>query len=131
MPTIGSVTKTVRIAPKDLEVINGLMADGTSWSGAIHKLCEGVPTGKPQESANSNNDLSEIESMANFFRMGLDEFLKGVCDGLMDGSLTVEGGKVVGVPLVNLEGLEEACHERGISMQDAIDKTVKTLRGNR
>lgn len=41
MPTVGSITKTIRINPKDLEIIERLMEDGTSWSGAIHKLCEG------------------------------------------------------------------------------------------
>lgn len=51
MPTIGSITKTVRIAPRDLEIINGLMEDGTSWSGAIHKLCERKSTTKLGEYA--------------------------------------------------------------------------------
>lgn len=132
MPTIGSVTKTVRIAPRDLEVINGLMADGTSWSGAIHKLCEGVPIKISEKSGlTPNKDLEEIDSMAKFFKMDGRELLKGVCDGLMDGNLTVENGKVVGVPEVNLEKLEEACHERGIGMQEAIDKTVKNLRSGK
>ena len=132
MPTIGSVTKTVRIAPRDLEVINGLMADGTSWSGAIHKLCEGVPTKNSEKSGlTPNKDLEEIDSMAKFFGMTGGDLLKGVCDGLMDGHLTVENGKVVGVPEVNLEKLEEACHERGIGMQEAIDKTVKNLRSGK
>lgn len=132
MPTIGSVTKTVRIAPRDLEVINALMADGTSWSGAIHKLCEGVPTKISEKSGlTPNKDLEEIDSMAKFFGMDGGELLKGVCDGLMDGNLTVENGKVVGVPEINLEKLEEACHERGIGMQEAIDKTVKNLRSGK
>lgn len=75
-----------------------------------------------------NKDLEEIESMAKFFGMDVGELLKGVCDGLMDGNLTVENGKVVGVPEVNLEKLEEACHERGIGMQEAIDKLVLTMK---
>lgn len=132
MPTIGSITKTVRIAPRDLEVINGLMEDGTSWSGAIHKLCKGVPT-KISETPGltPNKDLEEIESMAKFFGMDGVEFINKVCDGLTDGSLTVEGGKVIGVPEIDLTELEDACHERGISVQEAIDKTVKTLRSGK
>lgn len=132
MPTIGSVTKTVRIAPRDLEVINGLMADGTSWSGAIHKLCEGVPTKISEKSGlTPNKDLEEIDSMAKFFGMDGGDLLKGVCAGLMDGNLTVENGKVVGVPEIDLDNLKEACHERGIGMQEAIDKTVKNLRSGK
>ena len=129
MPTIGSVTKTVRIAPRDLEVINALMADGTSWSGAIHKLCEGVPTKISEKSGlTPNKDLEEIDSMAKFFGMDGGELLKGVCAGLMDGNLTVENGKVVGVPEVNLESLEEACHEKGIDLQKALDKVTQSIR---
>lgn len=132
MPTIGSVTKTVRIAPRDLEVINGLMADGTSWSGAIHKLCEGVPAKNSEKTGlTPNKDLEEIDSMAKFFGMTGGEMLKGVCEGLTDGNLTVENGKVVGVPEIDLDNLKEACHERGIGMQEAIDKTVKSLRSGK
>ena len=129
MPTIGSVTKTIRIAPRDLEVINGLMADGTIWSGAIHKLCEGVPTKISEKSGlTPNKDLEEIDSMAKFFGMDGGELLKGVCDGLMDGNLTVENGKVVGVPEVNLDNFKEACHEKGIDLQKALDKATQSIR---
>ena len=129
MPTIGSVTKTIRIAPRDLEVINGLMADGTIWSGAIHKLCEGVPTKISEKSGlTPNEDLEEIDSMAKFFGMDGGELLKGVCDGLMDGNLTVENGKVVGVPEVNLDNFKEACHEKGIDLQKALDKATQSIR---
>lgn len=129
MPTIGSVTKTVRIAPRDLEVINALMADGTSWSGAIHKLCEGVPTKISEKSGlTPNKDLEEIDSMAKFFGMDGGDLLKGVCDGLMDGNLTVENGKVVGVPEVNLDNFKEVCHEKGIDLQKALDKATQSIR---
>ena len=129
MPTIGSVTKTVRIAPRDLEVINALMADGTSWSGAIHKLCEGVPTKISEKSGlTPNKDLEEIDSMAKFFGMDGGDLLKGVCAGLMDGNLTVENGKVVGIPEVNLDNFKEACHEKGIDLQKALDKATQSIR---
>ena len=129
MPTIGSITKTIRIAPRDLEVIERLMADGTSWSGAIHKLCEGVPTKISEKSGlTPNKDLEEIESMAKFFGMNGGDMLKGVCDGLMDGNLTVENGKVVGVPEVNLDNFKEACHEKGIDLQKALDKAAQSIR---
>lgn len=129
MPTIGSVTKTVRIAPRDLEVINALMADGTSWSGAIHKLCEGVPTKISEKSGlTPNKDLEEIDSMAKFFGMDGGDLLKGVCDGLMDGNLTVENGKVAGVPEIDLDNFKEACHEKGIDLQKALDKATQSIR---
>lgn len=78
-----------------------------------------------------NKDLEEIESMAVFFGFTLDEMLKMIYEGLNDGYLTVENGKIVGLPEVNLDNLKEACHERGIGMQEAIDKTVKNLRSGK
>lgn len=129
MPTIGSVTKTVRIAPRDLELINGLMADGTSWSGAIHKLCEGVPTKISEKTGlTPNKDLEEIDSMAKFFGMDVGDLLKGVCAGLMDGNLTVENGKVVGTPDLELENFKEACHDMGVEPQKILDKAAQGVR---
>ena len=75
-----------------------------------------------------NEDLKEIESMANFFGLSTEELLKGMCAGLMDGNLTVENGNVVGIPEINLDELEEICHERGIEPQEAIDKLVLTMK---
>ncbi len=135
MPTIGSITKTVRINAEDLAIIEKIMTDEkVSWSGAIHFLVgnRGTPSKKSQKSeASPNNDLKEVESMAKFFGMDVGDLLKGVCAGLMDGNLTVENGKVVGVPEIDLDNLKEACHERGIGMQEAIDKTVKNLRSGK
>lgn len=135
MPTIGSVTKTIRIAPRDLEVIEGLMADGTSWSGAIHKLCSenrGSEVGTPEKSKKiseaSPKELEEIESMAVFWGISADELLKGVYAGLEDGNLTYEGRKIVGVPELELENLYDVCHERGIEPQTAINKLVTDMR---
>ena len=75
-----------------------------------------------------NEDLKEIESMANFFGLSTEELLKGMCAGLMDGNLTVENGKVVGIPELELENLYDVCHERGIEPQEAIDKLVLNMR---
>lgn len=128
MPTVGSVTKTIRINPSDLAVIEGLMADGTSWSGAIHKLCGGVPI---KRDAPKNDSLKDIEAMAGLLGMKTEELLSAVCEGLNDGSLTVDGGAVRGVPELDLSDFEDACHERGIRPQDALDRTTKTLRSGR
>lgn len=130
-------TRTVRISNESADYFEKL---------PLNKVIEGVYTLISEKKATfdgenlkiseksgltPNKDLEEIESMAKFFGMDGGELLKGVCEGLMDGNLTVENGKVVGVPKINLDNLEEACHERGIGMQEAIDKTVKSLRSGK
>lgn len=132
MPTIGSITKTVRINAEDLAVIERIMADEkVSWSGAIHFLVgnRGTPSKKSQKSeASPNNDLKEVESMANFFGLTLNEMLSKICEGLTDGTLTIENGRIVGVPEVDLENFKEACHEKGIDLQKALDKATQSIR---
>jgi hypothetical protein len=65
MPTIGSITKTVRINAEDLAVIEKIMAkEMVSWSGAIHYLVgnRGTPSEKNKKSeASPNRDLTEVE----------------------------------------------------------------------
>lgn len=128
MPTIGSITKTIRINPSDLAIIEGLMADGTSWSGAIHKLCEGTPVKK---TVLDDDVVKEIHSMAEFCKVGTNTLMKDILSGLMEGNLLIRGGKVVGRPEYDLDELEEACHDRGITVQEAINKTIKSLKGGK
>lgn len=130
-------TRTVRISNESADYFEKL---------PLNKVIEGVYTLISEKKATfdgeslkisektgltPNKDLEEIDSMAKFFGMDGGDLLKGVCAGLMDGNLTVENGKVVGIPQIDLTNLEEACHERGIGMQEAIDKTVKNLRSGK
>lgn len=50
MPTLGSITKTVRINADDLRVFEDIMRrNGLSWSGAVHYLIEHMGTHQKQE----------------------------------------------------------------------------------
>ncbi len=134
MPTIGSITKTVRINAEDLAVIEEIMAiEKVTWSGAIHFLANnrGTPSEKNKKSGlTPNKDLEEIGSMAKFFGITTEALLRAVCDGLMDGALTVEGGKVVGTPDESLTRFKEACHDMGIDPEKALEKaTLGVKRG--
>lgn len=128
-------TRTVRISNESADYFEKL---------PLNKVIEGVYTLisekkatfdgenlKISEKTGLTPEIKEIESMANFFGLTLNEMLKKIYEGLNDGTLTIENGRIVGVPEVNLEKLEEACHERGIGMQEAIDKTVKNLRSGK
>ena len=142
MPKLNTTVKSVRIDNDKLADLEGRLSGKTinAWLNeqiecylSGEKGDKGVNPQKISEKSGltPNKDLEEIESMAKFFGMDGSDLLKGVCDGLMDGNLTVENGKVVGIPKIDLDSLEEACHERGIGMQEAIDKTVKNLRSGK
>jgi hypothetical protein len=66
--------------------------------------------------------------MANFFGFSLDEFLKMVCEALTEGVLTIEKGKIVGIPDLDLENFKEACHEMGADPQKVLDKATQGVR---
>ncbi len=135
MPKLNSTVKAVRIDNDKLAELEQRLNGKTinSWlNEQITEFIEGKPVKISEKSeASPNNDLKEVESMANFFGLTLDKMLSKICEGLTDGTLTIENGKVVGVPEIDLENLKEACHDRGIGMQEAIDKTVKNLRSGK
>lgn len=138
MPTIGSITKTVRINPNDLEVIEGIMkSEGVTWSGAVHTLAEnyqksenseGTPTkedgckplGKPE-------DIENIRQMGGFFGFDVEGMIHLLSEGLEGGYITVKEGKLAGEIDLNLEDFYDVCHDKGIEPQKAIDKMVSML----
>ena len=139
MPKLNTTVKSVRIDNDKLAELEGRLGGKTinAWlNEQIECYLSGEKGGKgvnPQKNSEKtgltpNKDLEEIESMAKFFGMDGGELLKGVCAGLMDGNLTVENGKVVGVPEVNLDNFKEACHEKGIDLQKALDKATQSIR---
>ena len=135
MPTIGSITKTVRIAPRDLTIIEGLMADGTSWSGAIHKLCEGVPeVQREPKTADRWNideaDLMDLDSMSRFMGGDVRTMIHLFDEAVNEGVIRYDQGRYVGVEDVELEDLYEICREQNVNPQEVIDKAVKAMRQN-
>ena len=144
MPTIGSITKTIRIKPNDLEIIEGLMRDGTSWSGAIHKLCEsygtprvveenpkeiakGTPkmedTGTPME---KSQYLKDFEGYCSFFGVSEEEFVAQICQEIEAGHIMYDGMFRYDIGL-NLEWFREVCHEKGLDEQKALDKMTQMM----
>lgn len=160
MPTLNSITKTIRINPQDLEIIKDLMKDGTTWSGAIHKLCEivGTPSktqksvlgtpikpskGTPKNSKEAlegtpieekgvhvlkSREISEIESMCKFYGVKVEEFLIAVLKGMESGQIGYEDGELKTYGEVDLSELEEVCHEKNITLEDAIKKCIQMIK---
>lgn len=122
MPTLGSVTKTVRISPSDLTVIEDLMKDGTTWSGAIHKLCQ--QTGTPAE---KSPVLREIEDMAMLCGCSLEEFFEQIRDALNDGVLLINRGRVeLGLPEW-VERFKTVCKEKCLDEEKIGNSAVQAI----
>lgn len=131
MPTNGSITKTVRINPSDLAVLEEIMQDGISWSGAVHKVISeyrspkksvGTPLPDVPESVHRDN-----AAMAKFSLMTYSELIIALNEGLNDGSLAIENGKIVGRGGLDLSEFYDVCHEKNIEPEEAIKKCVMML----
>lgn len=135
-PTEEKKERTVKLRISE-ELYGEIASKGRNLSETIREILRNsfVPQNSNEKNQKSgltpSKEVKEIESMAVFFGFTLDEMLKMIYNGLNDGYLTVEDGKIVGLPEVDLDNLKEACHERGIGMQEAIDKTVKNLRSGK
>lgn len=130
MPTIGSITKTVRINAEDLKVIEGIMADkGLSWSGAIHFLANnaGTPSKNPEKSSLSA-ELEDIKEMVGLFGIGFEDFTVKLCDAMNDGTIYIDEGEIKVQTDLMLDEFYEVCHEANVEPQDAINKVVQMLR---
>jgi len=75
--------------------------------------------------------LADLSTMAGFMGGSVGEMIRLLDEAVNEGAITFENGRYIGVPKCDLNELEEACHERGIGMQEAIDKTVKKLRSGK
>lgn len=94
MPSIGSMTKTVRFYADDLEKIEELVNNGATFSGAVHQLIEnsGKTAGTPIE---RTEVMAGIEEMATLCGMTLDEFMGQIYSLLEEGKLLVDGDRII------------------------------------
>lgn len=141
MPTIGSITKTIRINAEDLQVFERLMADGTSWSGAVHQLCSGeksesvgtpenpeksLPNGKKMNI--SDEDYAEFSSMVGFMG-GEREFFHSLVGFLSEGSIAFERNEYVIKDLsLSTDEFKEVCKDMGKDPQNVLNEATKRLK---
>ena len=134
MPTNGSITKTVRINPSDLAVLEEIMQDGLSWSGAVHKVISEY--GSPKKGEKSvGTPLSDVPesvhrdnaAMALFGQMTYSEMIVLLNTELNDGRLRIESGEIVGQNSLDLNEFYDVCHEKNIRPEDAIKKCIAML----
>lgn len=132
-PTEEKKERTVKLRISE-ELYGEIASKGRNLSETIREILRNsfVPQNSDEKNQKSgltpSKEVKEIESMAVFFGFTLDEMLKMIYNGLNDGYLTVEDGKIVGLPEVDLDNFKEACHEKGIDLQKALDKATQSIR---
>ena len=148
MPSKDSITKTIRLNAEDAAIVEELMErEGLSWSGAIHQLIgctpidsnEGVPLEKDvphhegctpvPQMKNPVNEFTwaEIETMCGLNGYDIDEYMSALCEAMNDGTLEYVNGELRGTPQVDLSKLEEACHEKNVDIEKAIEKCTQMI----
>lgn len=146
MPKLNTTVKSVRIDNDVWEELNErLDCTFNEWAnGVITDFLEGKPLipngknnsesepeGKPLEADNERliepGDYENLRQMGCFLGYTPKEMVHLMADGLENGTVTIRDGKIVGQTELNLDALEEVCHEKGLDLQKAIDKAVLML----
>lgn len=146
MPSKDSITKTIRLNASDAAALERIMSKKSlTWSGAVHYLINGKGTpqkeegvhpkteqkGTPQKEDNSlkisGRTRDEIVNMCNLCGITTVEFFDEVCRLFNEGKLEVDGKTVKSNGEYDLRDLEEVCHLNNITVDYAIDKTIRSM----
>lgn len=144
MPTIGSITKTIRFSPTDLGIIEDLMRkENTTFNNAVHLLVEnGVHPKKIEKSASGTpenekkqentgtplpkTDISDIEEMASLMRVPTETLLSDFRKLLEDGELYYSGNKLVNP---HYEEFEQLCELKKQPIDKVIGNVIRQMGG--
>ena len=142
MPTIGSVTKTIRFNPSDLGIIEDIMKkEDTTFNNAVHLLIEngGTPKNQPKidRGTPENKEKTEkrgtpkgnyelIGEMANLMRVPTEKLLDDIKGLLEEGTLYYSNGKLVNP---RYEEFERLCELKKQDADKMINNVVRQMGG--
>ena len=139
MPTIGSITKTIRFSPTDLGIIEDLMRkENTTFNNAVHLLVEnGVHPKKIEKSApgtpenekkvcTPKTDISDIEEMASLMRVPTETLLSDFRKLLEDGELYYSGNRLVNP---HYEEFEQLCELKKQPIDKVMGNIIRQMGG--
>lgn len=142
MPTIGSVTKTIRFNPSDLGIIEDLMKkEDTTFNNAVHLLIEsgGTPKNQPkidrgtpkieektEERGTPKGNYELIDEMANLMRVPTEKLLDDIKELLEEGTLYYSNGKLVNP---RYEEFERLCEVKKQDADRMITNVVRQMGG--
>ena len=130
MPKLNTTVKSVRIDNDKLEELEKRLG-GRSINSWLNEQIVEYLTGKPQKTEKNlfpEGAVKEIGLMANYFGVGVDELFDAIFTGLEEGYLSMENGKVIGVPEIDLDEFKEACKDIGAEPEAVLKKAVASLR---
>lgn len=151
MPSVGAITKTIRLNAEDREYIESLMGEESlTWSGAIHKVISerGTPQGKDYtvggskkqggngEGTPHRQDLMDraverdIGSMCRASNISTHDFYRGVCELFNEGQIGIEEGKVKSYGEYDLRDFEMVCYKLRERPDKMLEKLTRSLERN-
>ena len=75
-----------------------------------------------------NTDIIDnLSQMAAFMWTDLGGLVSALNDGLEDGSLSYENGRLIGQSEIKMDRFYEICHDRNLERQKAFDRLVNML----
>lgn len=128
MPKLNTTVKSVRIDNDKLERLERKLGGRTINSWLNEKIEEEVEGIKIAKDFLPSAMEEELGSMAGFFAMSADELLDGIFAGLREGYLTVEEGKVVGVPEVDLDEFKKVSKFFNRTPDEMMRDVIKGLK---
>lgn len=139
MPTIGSMTKTIRFNPSDLGLIEEVMRkENTSFNNAVHLLIENrvhpkneskSVKGTPENDkrvCTPDKDYDSICEMANLMRVEPGVIIEQIKDLLESGELYISHGRLVNP---RYEEFESLCERKKWDADKIIDRVVREYGG--
>lgn len=143
MPAKDSVVKTARMSAETWGEVERIMVEnGLTFSGVIRYLIGvnggqssmGVPQNEGKEGVPCEYGrldaaiMADLDQMARLTGGTLEGLLESLCKCLNGGEINLVGGEIVADSHeVNLKGLEQACFEKNVSVQGAIDKATQMV----
>lgn len=131
MPSVGSITKTIRLSPIDREYIESLMLErGLTWSGAVHYVISGG-TRSEEEIVQSLMDKAVyrgIKKKCKAEGISTHDFFRGVLELWEKGKIEIVDGKVRSNGEWRMKEFETACYKIGKLPQEVIDAVTRGLK---
>jgi hypothetical protein len=130
MPKLNTTVKSVRIDNDKLATLERMLGERSinSWMNEkIEEMVAGKPKAEGLPYGINQSDLEDLDTMAAFCGGSVGAMIHLLDEGMNDGSLYIEGGRIVGRPLIDLDGFLEACHDAGADPQKVLDKAAKGI----
>lgn len=125
-------TVSVRLPVEIVDDLNKrLSKEGLTLRDLLSSYAESglsVKSSKSETPLGVNTDIIDnLSQMASFMWTDLGGLVSALNDGLEDGSLSYENGRLIGQSELKMDRFYEICHDRNLERQKAFDRLVNML----